>query len=273
MYVDSHCHLNYSVLSEDLQGVMERAKNNKLEAMLSISTKIESIEEIIAVANQANSYKDVPKVYCALALHPCHVEPAIDLPEMMETFKRYLDNPLMIGIGETGIDYYHSIEHKDLQKEFFRKHIELALEYDLPIIIHARDNQDKALHDAEADIFNIVKEYKGIRGVVHCFTGTKGFGEAMLDLGFFISFSGIVTFKNAKEIQEVAKMVPLEQMLIETDAPYLAPTPFRGKSNEPSYVIHTAEFLADLRGIPTTNLAKITTENFYRLFNRAKQII
>ena len=256
MLVDSHCHLNlidYQELGADLPSTVQAANDNGVEHMLCVGTNLIENAEVIRIAELYDT------VSATVGLHPNEIvekEPSLDY------FLSLALHPKVIGIGETGLDYYRSEGDLEWQKTRFRLHIEVAKRCKKPLIIHTRQ--------ARADTIEILKKEQAdeVQGVMHCFTEDWETARQALDLGFYISFSGIVTFKNAIDLQTVAKKVPLDRMLIETDAPFLAPIPFRGKINQPAYVKHVAEFLANLRGIPFELLAKETTKNFYTLFKR-----
>lgn len=258
LLVDSHCHLNFPDYKEDLPQVIAEARCRGVGIMQTICTEMAEFDEIHAIAQAHEG------IYCSVGVHP-NDSGKTDMVAIGELLsKSKLDK--VIGIGETGLDYYYETSDRATQQESFRVHVEAALQSRLPLIVHTRD--------AEADTKAILNEgfarNQPLRGVLHCFTGTRDMAEYAVEHGFFVSFSGIVTFKSARELQEVAAWLPLEHMLIETDAPFLAPMPHRGKRNEPAFVSHTAEFLAQLRGITVEALAEATTHNFFRLFDRAK---
>lgn len=256
MLVDSHCHLEYEGLVESQSDVLERARGAGVGAFLNISTKRAEWDQVVGTANST------PDVWASVGIHPHNADDHPDLKreELLEATR----NPRVIGIGETGLDYYYDHSDRAEQQRLFRMHIDVARETGLPVIIHTRD--------AEEDTLAILADEmaKGaFPALIHCFTASEAFGQAVLDLGLSISLSGIVTFKNAKELQEVAKTVPQDRLLVETDSPFLAPVPHRGKTCEPGYVRDTAAFIADLRGETLDDLADYTTRNFYRLFSKA----
>lgn len=254
MLVDSHCHLNMEQFHEDLESVLDNAEQHKIECLQTICTKMSEFPEILALAEK------YAKIYCSIGVHPMEV--SNESLVLIETLVAKLRNPKVIGIGETGLDYYYRKDNADRQKESFIRHILASQQTDKPVIIHARE--------ADEDIVAILKEYqsqKQFPALIHCFTSNYSFAKKVLDLGLYISFAGIVTFKNAQDIQEVASKIPLDRMLVETDAPYLAPVPKRGKRNEPAYTRYTAEYIANMRNIPFEELARQTTNNFYSLFN------
>ena len=259
-FVDSHCHLDMLDLAEfdhHMDNVIEQAKSSQVTDILSISVDLDSFPRILATA------KNYPNVYASVGLHPCH-SPEKQLS--VEQLTALSDDPKVIAIGETGLDYYMNngscplAEDFAWQQERFRVHIRTAIQTGKPLIIHTRD--------AREDTLRILAEENAnkIGGIMHCFVEDLATAETALSMGFYISFSGIVTFKNAKSIQEVAKMVPDDRILIETDSPYLAPVPMRGKKNQPAYVSYVAEFLARLRGTSIEHIAQVTRENYYHLF-------
>ena len=258
MFVDSHCHLNYKGLVEQQSDVLARARQNGVSAMLNISTRESEWDEVIGLAEQEND------VWASVGIHPHEADghAGIDSVKLIER----AENPRVVGIGETGLDYYYDKSDRAQQRLSFREHIAAARETGLPIIVHTRD--------AEEDTAQILAEEMEVgtfTGVIHCFTATADFAHRALDLGLYISLSGIVTFKNAADIQDVARWLPADRMLVETDAPFLAPVPHRGKTGEPGFVADTARFVANLRGEGEAGLAAQTTANFYRLFSKAVQ--
>lgn len=259
MFVDSHCHLNDPQFKDDLSSVLERAKVLNVQYMLSISTELKEIADLEILSSTH------PQIYHTVGVHPHEVdkEGAPPLQIILEKLK----HPKAVGIGETGLDYYYEHSHRDHQKQSFRHHIHAMKESGLPLIIHSRQ--------AEEDILTLLREEKVQNaprpGVIHCFSGTEEFAQATLELGFYISFSGILTFKNAEELRQIARNTPLDRILIETDAPYLAPIPHRGKRNEPSFVVHTAEKLAELKGLSLKAIQEATTANFFTLFSKTKK--
>ncbi len=258
MFVDSHCHLNYKGLVEDQQGVLERARAAGVTQMLNISTRASEWDAVIGVAEREDD------VMASVGIHPheADVHPDVETATLVEK----AEHPKVIGIGESGLDYYYDHSDRARQRESFRNHVAAARETQLPLIVHTRD--------AEDDTYQILADEMGkgaYPALIHCFTASQDFAEKVLALGLYISISGIVTFKNAKALQEAAKAVPLDRLLIETDSPFLAPVPHRGKPCEPAFVADTARFLAALRGEPLESLAEATTANFYRLFSKASR--
>ena len=257
MFVDSHCHLNYKGLVEQEREVLNRARSAGVHAMLNISTRESEWDAVIGLAERE------PGVWASVGIHPHEADQHGDI-----TSEKLIDksrNPCVVGIGETGLDYYYDYSDREQQKACFRQHIVAAQETGLPIIVHTRDAEDDT-----AQIMRDEMEQGAYTGVIHCFTASADFARKALDLGLYISLSGIVTFKNAKDLQDVARTVPDDRLLIETDSPFLAPVPHRGKTCEPAYVASTAQFLAELKNVSIEHLAEITKENFYTLFNKAK---
>jgi TatD DNase family protein len=262
MLVDSHCHLDFPDYAEDLEQVIRRAHLQGVGTMLTISTKLSSFPAVRALAE---SHVDI---YCSVGIHP-HEAAGEDGGGAGADTARLIaltDHPKVIGIGETGLDYYYDHAPRDIQARSFRAHIAAARETGLPLIVHARDADD--------DMTAILREEYArgaFGGLLHCFSSTRALAEAALEIGFFISFSGIVTFKNAADVRETAKAVPLDRRRVETDAPYLAPVPHRGKRNEPAFVAHTAAMVAELRGVPPDAIAEASTANFFRIFAKAQR--
>lgn len=262
MWIDSHCHLTHERIRDlgSPDTLIQGANDAGIDGMLTISCQISGdFKDQIAVANAHQN------VWCSIGTHPhdagLDAEKAVTAAHIIKTANA---EPKIIGIGESGLDYYYDNSPRECQATSFRKHIEACLETDLPLIVHSRD--------AEEDTVAILKEGGSkLRGVMHCFSSKPILAEKALELGFYISFSGIVTFKAAEELREVAKFVPLDRILVETDAPFLAPMPHRGKTNHPAYVAHTGEFLAELLGVDPKEFAKITSDNFFRLFSKAKE--
>lgn len=255
-YVDSHCHLNYKGLVEEQEDVLQRARARGVATMLNISTREREWDAIIATADRE------PDVFATIGIHPHEADahPEIDTARLVARAA----HPKVVGIGESGLDYYYDHSDRQRQQDSFRAHIRASRETGLPIIVHTRD--------AEADTAGIMREEMeqgAYSGVIHCFTASDEFADIALDLGLYISISGIVTFKNAKDLQATAARLPLDRLLIETDAPFLAPVPHRGKTGEPAFVADTAAFLAQLRGESVEALAAATSRNFFTLFSKA----
>jgi TatD DNase family protein len=256
MLIDSHCHLNYASLGDDVPGVLARARGAGVGGFLAISCRVSEWDDVIALADTHEG------VWASVGIHPHEADEHPDTDAA--TLITATAHPRVIAIGETGLDYYYDKSDRERQKTSFRSHIAAARATGLPLIVHTRD--------AEADTLALLKEAGEGRltGVIHCFTASQAFAEEALALGFYISLSGIVTFKNARDLQDTAKTIPADRLLVETDAPYLAPVPMRGKTCEPAFVAHTARFLAELRGVSETELAATTTANFHTLFAKAR---
>ena len=252
MLIDSHCHLNFPDLAQRLPEVLANMAEAGVDKAIAISVSRQSFEEVHAIA------QDYPNIYATVGIHPDDPEAEeFSLEELLERAAR----PKVVGIGETGLDYHWCKGNLAWQHQRFALHIEAANRSGLPLVVHTRD--------AAEDTMRLLREHQAHAGVIHCFTEDVRIAKLALDLGFYISFSGIVTFKNATAIQEAARYVPLDRLLVETDSPYLAPVPKRGKPNEPAYVRHTAAFVAQLRGDSLENIAQATTANCLRLFNLA----
>ena len=251
MFVDSHCHINFSDFTPRLPEIFAAMAQNKVSHALCVGVNFEDLDSVLALADAH------PNVYASVGVHPDHDD---DTEPTVERLIELARHPKVVAIGETGLDYYRLTGDLEWQRERFRTHIRAAIATSKPLIIHTRS--------AAEDTLRIMREEGAGRagGVMHCFTESQAVAEAALELGFFISFSGIVTFKNAKELKEVARIVPMDRMLIETDSPYLAPVPHRGEVNEPAFVVHVAEEIARLKNIPLEQVAQATTDNFFRLF-------
>ena len=258
MFVDSHCHLNYKGLVEQQADILARARESGVSAMLNISTREREWDEVIGLAEQE---KDV---WASVGIHPHEADQHVGMDCAKLVAKSA--HPRVVAIGETGLDYYYDKSDRAQQCKGFREHIKASRETGLPIIIHTRD--------AEADTAAMLTEEMGegpFTGVIHCFTASAEFARIALDLGLYISLSGIVTFKNAKDLQDVAKWLPADRLLVETDAPFLAPIPHRGRTGEPAFVADTARFVAQLRDVAAESLAQQTSDNFYDLFTKARR--
>jgi TatD DNase family protein len=257
MLIDSHCHLDFPELAADRAGVLARAKAAGIDGMVTISTRVKRFDEIRAIAEAH------PEVWCSVGTHPHHADEELDI--FTEDLARLSQHPKCVAIGEAGLDYFYDNAPKEAQEIGLRRHIAASRLTDLPLVIHSRS--------ADAHMAAVLTDEMGQGAfpfVLHCFTGGADLARQALELGGYISFSGIITFKNAEEIREVAKFVPADRYLVETDAPYLAPVPHRGGTNEPSYVAHTAAKVAEVRGISLEQLSTETTDNFFRLFSKAK---
>ena len=253
--VDSHCHLDFPSLRGDLAGVMERAAAAGIGAMVTICTRVQQFPSILEIAERFEN------VYCSVGLHPHDAAEELDL-----TAARLVElatHDKVVGIGETGLDYHYNKSPHDIQAQMFRRHIAASRELQMPLIVHSRA--------ADGEMVEILQEESSngaFPGVLHCFSSGPQLAHAALELGFYISFSGILTFKNAQEVRDIAAEVPLDRLLVETDAPYLAPAPHRGKDNEPAYVAHTAARLAEMFGLSMAEITRQTTQNFQRLFSK-----
>lgn len=258
MLVDSHCHLDFKDFDDDRDDVLARAKAAGVDLMVTISTKITEAEKIIKLAETSEA------LVCSVGIHPHEAgrEPETNAAQLVALAK----HEKVVGIGETGLDYFYEHSPRDAQQRNFRAHIEASRKSRLPLIVHARD--------ADEDTADILEDEMGkgdYPGLIHCFTAGPELARRALDIGFYISISGIATFKNATDLRETIKAVPFERLLVETDAPFLAPVPHRGKRNEPSFVADTAAMLAELKGVSTEELARITSDNFFTLFSKAKR--
>jgi TatD DNase family protein len=256
MLIDSHCHLEYEGLVEDQGAVLDRARQAGIGGFLNISTRQREWDRVVATAARETD------VWASIGIHPHEADQHADLGEgaLLEAAA----HPRVIAIGETGLDYYYDKSDRAVQQALFRTHIAVARKTGLPIIIHTRD--------AEDDTAGILEDEMGkgaFPALIHCFTASADFGRTVLDLGLTISISGIVTFKNARDLQEVVRTIPEERLLVETDSPFLAPVPHRGRKCEPAFTADTARFVAELRGVTLEHLAETTTKNFFRLFSKA----
>ena len=250
--IDSHCHLDHEPLKSDLSNIIKRSKDVGIEKLLTISTSIESFQKIKNIINEDEI------IFGTIGIHPHETDNnEISIDYIVKNFE---ENPKIIGIGETGLDFYYNNSDKEKQIKSFKKHIEASIKTNSPLIVHSRN--------AEDETFEILNKYQGekLKILMHCFTGSKNFAEKLLKLNAFFSASGIITFKNSIDLQETFKILPLEKILIETDSPYLAPVPNRGKKNEPSFLSYTAQKLADIKDLPKKEIIKITTKNFNNLF-------
>jgi TatD DNase family protein len=259
MYIDSHCHIDFPELSARLPEILAKMADNQVSHALCVSVDLPDFPRVLKLAEEHDN------VYASVGVHPDYEE----TPEpTLDDLVRLSHHPKVVAIGETGLDYYRLEGDLEWQRERFRTHIRASRATGKPLIIHTRS--------ASEDTIRLMREEGagtdagGVGGVMHCFTESLEVARAAMEMGFYISFSGIVTFKNARELQAVAREVPLERMLIETDSPYLAPVPHRGKMNEPGFVKHVAEFLATLKGVPLEELAERTTGNFFDLFKIAR---
>jgi len=253
--VDSHCHLDFPDLAADLDGIFARMADNGVERAMCISVNLPDLPRVIALAERH------PQLWATVGVHPDYE----DTPEpSVDELVRLADHPRVLAIGETGLDYFRLTGDLEWQRQRFRTHIRAARQVGKPLVIHTRS--------ASADTLRIMEEEGAaeVGGVMHCFTESQAVADAAIAMNFVISFSGIVTFKNARDLQAVAQTIPLDRMLVETDSPYLAPVPHRGKTNQPAWVRHVAEFIADLRGVAPEVIAEATTANFERVFLRGR---
>jgi TatD DNase family protein len=258
MLIDSHCHLDFPEFAPELDAVVARARAAGVATCVSIGTTLAKFPNVRAVAERFDD------VWCSVGIHPHEAE-----KELLETPQPLLDaarHPKVVAIGETGLDYYYEHAPRPQQIANFRHHIAAARELKLPVIVHTRDADDDTI-----DVLQSEMAAAPFTGLIHCFTGTQRLADASLELGLSISVSGIATFKKSHELRAVLKTVPLDRLLVETDAPYLAPQPHRGKRNEPAFVAHTAAVLAEVKGISADALAALTTENFFRLFTKVER--
>ncbi|HTT48736.1 MAG TPA: TatD family hydrolase [Pseudolabrys sp.] len=255
MLVDSHCHLDFPDFASELDAVVARARAAGIGRMVTISTRVRKHSQVLAIAEK------YPDVFCSVGTHPHNSaeEPDVDAKMLVALAQ----HPKIVAIGEAGLDYHYDNSPRAAQATSFRQHIAAARETGLPLVIHARD--------CDADMAAILMEETGqgaFPAVLHCFTGGRDLAMRAIDLGLYISFTGILTFKNSVALRDIAAALPADRILVETDAPYLAPLPFRGKRNEPAYVVETAKVLANTRGVSADEIAHQTTDNFFRLFNK-----
>ena len=255
MIVDSHCHLDYSNLYNQLDDVVKRAEHNQVKYLLTICTTLKSFETIKLITHK---YKNI---FGTFGIHPHETKSFTNVNKdfILDSKK---DNKKIIGIGETGLDFYYNFSDKEIQKRSFIEHIKAASELNIPIIVHSRA--------AEKDTYEILKsenKNSNLKILIHCFTGSKDFAKKLLDINCYISVSGIITFSNSNELADTVSTIPIEKLLVETDSPYLSPIPFRGKSNEPSYIIHTVDKLSSIKKIPKERVINNTTNNFKKLFS------
>ena len=254
--VDSHCHLDFKDFQDDLDLVIKKAYNSNVKHMLSISVNLEDFNNVYKVAN---SYDNI---YCTTGIHPNNVPENKNNELLFEKLSLNLNKKKVIGVGETGLDFYRNEENRINQIEYFNTHLEVSGLLNYPTIVHTRN--------AEKDTINCIEKAvkkHSTKGLIHCFTSTMELAKKVLDKGFYISFSGIITFKKVDDLIDVVKYVPLDRILVETDAPYLAPIPFRGKRNEPSFVTHTLKKIAEIKKKKVEDMAQITTNNFFNLFS------
>ncbi|MBX7054675.1 MAG: TatD family hydrolase [Pyrinomonadaceae bacterium] len=255
--IDSHCHIDGEAFDGDRDDVVQRARDAGVAAMLNIGTGNPHTDDFRRAVAVAERYDNV---YASVGVHP-HDAKLYDDTAEQHLIELVRSSPKVIAWGEVGLDYYYDHSPRDVQRDVFRRQIRTARKLDLPIIIHSRDADDETV-----EILTEECSYEGFRGIMHCFGGTPEMAKALMDVGFLISFAGNVTFKKAENLRDAARVVPLDRLLVETDCPFLTPVPFRGKRNEPSFVVHTANFLADLYGVEIETIAENTTRNFLNFF-------
>ena len=260
MLVDSHCHLDFPDLAADLDGVVGRARAAGIGRLVTISTRVKRHAQVLAIAEK------YPEIFCSVGTHPnhAHEEPDIDAKALMAI----AGHPKVVAIGEAGLDYFRKGSPREAQAAGLRQHIVAARETGLPLVIHSRD--------CDADMAKILKEESGkgaFPAILHCYTGGRDLAFTAIELGHYVSFTGILTFKASDALRALAAELPADRVMVETDAPYLAPLPYRGKRNEPAYVVETAKVLADVRGVSPDEIARLTTENFFRLFNKVPRVL
>jgi TatD DNase family protein len=258
MLIDSHCHLDFPDFKDELDGVVARAKDADIGRLVTISTRVRRQDGLLAIAER------FPEVFCSVGTHPHHAHEELDIgaADLIERTR----HPKVVAIGEAGLDYHYDNSPRAAQEQGFRTHIAAARETGLPLVIHSRE--------ADEDMANILREEtrKGaFPAVLHCFTGGRALAFTGIELGLYVSFTGILTFKNSGELRAIAAELPADRILVETDAPYLAPGPYRGKRCEPAYVVETAKVLAETRAVSPEEIARQTTENFHRLFGKVPQ--
>ncbi len=254
MLVDSHCHLDFPDFAPERDAVIARAFAAGIGTMLTICTRLDQFAGVEAIAASDE------RIWCSVGAHPHEAADHADL--LTDRLVVLAAHPRVVGVGETGLDFHYNLSPRGIQERVFRTHIAASQATGLPLVIHARE--------ADAEIAAILSQEQPPPGVLHCFTGSRALAEAALELGFYISISGIVTFRNAEDLRSIVRDLPLDRLLVETDSPYLAPVPYRGKRNEPAFVVATAAFIAELKGISLEALAEATTANFFRLFAKAQ---
>jgi TatD DNase family protein len=260
MLVDSHCHLDFPDFADDLDGVVGRAREKGVGRMVTISTRVRHQDGLLSIAGR------FPDVFCSVGTHPHHAHEELDITAA--DLVAHTRHPKVVAIGEAGLDYHYDNSPRDAQEQGFRTHIAAARETGLPLVIHSREADD--------DTARILEEENGkgaFPAVLHCFTGGRDLAMRGVALGHYVSFTGILTFKNSQALRDIAATLPADKILVETDAPYLAPNPYRGKRNEPAYVAETAKVLAQTRGVSADEIARQTTENFFRLFSKVPRDI
>ncbi len=254
MLVDSHCHLNFPEFKQDLDLVIKNANDQGIKYMLTVNTRLSESLDIQRIA-EANS-----NIFCSVGVHP-HDSKDYNDSSLIEKLKNHAKHPKVVALGETGLDYYYNNSDEKAQIDCFNMHLDTGIELGMPVIIHTRD--------ADADTISCLDEHPNAKGVFHCFSGSTEFAKQGLDRGLYISFSGIITFKKAEELREAVKFVPLDRILVETDSPFLAPIPHRGRRNEPAFTLFVAKLVAELKDISLEEVAEATTKNFFTLFDKA----
>ncbi|MGB0577651.1 MAG: TatD family hydrolase [Alphaproteobacteria bacterium] len=256
MLVDSHCHLDFDSFDDDRSETIQRAFDAEVGTLVTICTRYSKFEKIAAIAELDS------RIYCSVGIHPHQVEEEEEIS--LENLLRAATHPKVIGIGETGLDYFYDQSPREDQKTSFRTHVAAARETQLPLIVHTRDADDDM-----ATILTEEMQNGAFPCVLHCFSSGRALAEKAIELGFYLSLSGILTFKNAQDLRDIIRDMPVDRLLVETDSPYLAPVPNRGKRNEPCFVVHTAEKAADIKGLDNDSFARMTTDNFFKLFSKA----
>ena len=260
MLVDSHCHLDFPDFSAELDAVVARARAAGIGRIVTISTRVKRHAQVLAIAEK------IPEVFCSVGTHPHYAHEELDVD--CQTLVTLAKHPKIVAIGEAGLDYFRNNSPREAQAASFRQHIAAARETGLPLVIHSRD--------CDAEMTQILRAESGkgaFPAVLHCFTGSRDLAFAAIELGHYVSFTGILTFKNSDALREIAAALPADRIMVETDAPYLAPLPYRGKRNEPAYVVETAKVLADARGVSADAITRQTTENFFRLFSKVPRVL
>ena len=260
MLVDSHCHLDFPDFAAELDAVAARARAAGIGRIVTISTRVKKHAQVLAIAEK------YPEIFCSVGTHPHNAQEELDIDA--KALIALAKNPKIVAIGEAGLDYHYDHSPRDAQMKSFRQHITAARETGLPLVIHSRD--------CDADMAQILEEETGqgaFPAVLHCFTGGRDLAFKAIDLGLYISFTGILTFKNSTALRAIAAELPADRILVETDAPYLAPMPYRGKRNEPAYVAETAKVLGETRGVSFDDIARATSENFFRLFSKVPRVL
>jgi len=260
MLVDSHCHLDFPDFAAELDAVVDRARAAGIGRLVTISTRVKRHAQVLAIAER------FPEVFCSVGTHPNHAHEELDIDA--KVLIGIAKHPKVVAIGEAGLDYFRNTSPRDAQAAGLRQHIAAARETGLPLVIHSRD--------CDADMAQTLKEESGkgaFPAVLHCFTGGRDLAFTAIELGHYVSFTGILTFKNSVALREIAAALPADRVMVETDAPYLAPGPYRGKRNEPAYVVETAKVLADARSVSLEEITRQTTENFFRLFNKVPRAL